>query len=342
MSLHPTDRLGDSRQKIRPPFALDPSMCFYSPQANRDALSHPRVAAWIDFLTHEWQPPKGQGTRVALLIPCTKSKPYATSREHRAINGALLAAGWEPSGTGDAPEELYQALDTGEDRALLHNGPLRKGSMSLDRIVVSEPLGMVPYPFIYSWHGEQSPATSYDDPGLFEGRGTSVSPERADSTAVDAGGGKWRWGPNERAAFVDVHNRLVDVIADTLERVRDRYAAIGAWVSPGLTHRSFLAGAEFRRAEGLPRAKRGPRGPIQLRGVLDRTPGLVTIMPTAAQLAVAKRDLSKRLARTQRSATPGAVRAVYARGDGNDTPLGLPEVLRHLTGWLEEVRTSAR
>ena len=181
MSLHPADRLPDSQQKIRAPFVLDRSMCFYSPQANRDALSHPRVEAWPEFLTKEWQPPQEPGRRIALLIPCTKSKPYSTSREHRAINGALLAAGWEPAGSGDAPEELYRVLDPGEDRALLHNGPLRKGGVYLDRIVLSEPLAMVPYPYIYWWRGEQSPGTSYDDPGLFEGGAPRC--RRSDPTA---------------------------------------------------------------------------------------------------------------------------------------------------------------
>jgi hypothetical protein len=193
---------------------------------------------------------------------------------------------------------------------------------------------MVPYTHIYKWKGEQSPATSYDDPGLFEARGTSVSPERDDCSAVDLGNGKWRWGPNERAAFAQMHNRLVDVIAATLGRVGHRYEAIGAWVSPGLTHRSFLADAALRKAEGLPASKRGPDGPVALRGALDQIPGAVTVMPTHKQLDQAKVALAKRLAREGRPNTPSAVRGIYARGDGNDTPLGLPEALKHLTRWL--------
>jgi len=335
MSLLPADRLADSRRKIRAPFELDPTLCIYSPQANLDALEHPRVKAWVRFLMHEWEPPQAGGRRLALIMPCTKYKPYSTSREHRAINGALLAAGWEPEGDSAVPAPLRSVLDAGEDPALLHVGPLRKGDVALDRIVMSEPMAMVPYPYIYEWRGEQSPATSYDDPGLFEARGTSVSPERDDCTAIDLGNGKWRWGPNERAAYVEMHNRLVDIITATLRRVRHRYAAIGAWVSPGLTHRSFLADAALRKAEGLPMTRKGPEGPIALRGVLDQLPGVVTIMPTVEQLGQAKAALAKRLAREGRSATPGAVRAVYARGDGNDTPLGLPEALDHLTAWLE-------
>jgi hypothetical protein len=131
-----------------------------------------------------------------------------------------------------------------------------------------------------------------------------------------------------------MHNHLVDVIASTLRRVGDRYEAVGAWVSPGLTHRSFLADTALRKIEGLPRTKRGPDGPRKLRGVLDQLPGAVTVMPTTDQLADAKVALAKRLAGEGRSVAPSAVRAVYARGDGNDTPLGLPEALAHLTAWL--------
>lgn len=334
-SLRPVDRFADSQRKIRVPFELDPTLCIYSPQANLDALEHPRVKAWLQFLEHEWEPPKDSGSRVALIVPCTKYKPYNTSREHRAINQALLAAGWEPEGDYPVPEPLFDVLDPEEDRRVLHVGPLRKGDVALDRIVMSEPLAMVPYEYIMEWRGEQSPATSYDDPGLFEARGTSVSPERDDCTALDLGNGKWRWGPNERASYVEMHNRLVDVIAATLLRVRDRYSAIGAWVSPGLTHRSFLADTGLRRSEELPLTKRGPDGPLELRGVLDQLPGIVAVMPTMEQLDQAKKALAERLTREGRSAGPSAVRAVYARGDGNDTPLGLPEVLEHLTAWLE-------
>ena len=195
---------------------------------------------------------------------------------------------------------------------------------------------MVPYSYIFEWDGEQSPAASYDDPGLFEGRGTSVSPERADCSAVDLGTGKWRWGPNERAAFAEMHNRLVDVIAGTLRRVGAAYDAIGAWVSPGLTHRSFMADTATRKAEGLAQSKRGPDGAVALRGVLDQLPGALALMPSLDQLDQAKAELTKRLEAEGRSTKPAAVNAVYARGDGHDTPLGLPEALVHLVTWLDQ------
>lgn len=334
-SLRPADRLADSQRKIRPPYELDSTLCLYSPQANLDALAHPKVKAWLQFLEHQWEPPRDGGRRVALIVPCTKYKPYSTSREHRAINHSLLATGWEPEGDCPIPAGLLDVLDPGEDPALLHVGPLRKGNVVLDRIVMSEPLAMVPYPYIYEWRGEQSPSTSYDDPGLFEARGTSVSPERDDCTAIDLGNGRWRWGPNERAAYVEMHNRLVDIIAGTFRRVADRYSAIGAWVSPGLTHRSFLVDTAMRKAEKLPQSKRGSDGPVRLRGVLDQLPGAITVMPTMDQLGQAKEALAGRLADEGRPTDPSAIRAIYARGDGNDTPLGLPEALEHLTAWLE-------
>ena len=334
--LLPENRLEDSQRKIRAPFELDSSLCIYSPQANRDALQHPRVSAWLEFVSEEWEPPASEGHRIALFVPCTKYKPYNTSREHRAINGALLSAGWEPTESHEIPQGLEEALDPGESLDLLNVGPLRKGNVLLDRIVMSEPLALVPYPYIYYWRGEQSPATSYDDPGLFEARGTSVSPERDDSTAVQVSKSRWRWGPNEREAFVSVHNYLADIIAKTLERVEPLYDVLAAWVSPGLTHRSFLADSAFRKEDGLAASKRGPDGTLPLRGALDSFSGAVEIMPTHEQLEEARRQLAARLRREGRDASKGSVRAVYARGDGNDTPLGLPESLQQLTGWLDD------
>ena len=275
--------------------------------------------------------------RIALLIPCTKYKPYSTSREHRAINGALLGAGWQPEGTSTAPDALSAFLGASEGSELLHNGPLRRGDVYVDRFVMSEPLSLVPYKHIYYWNGRRSPASAYDDPGLFESRGTSVSPERPDCTAIPVANGRWRWGPAERQAYVETHNRLADVIRAAVIRLAPSYAAIGAWVSPGLTHRSFLADRALRRAEGLPMSRGGTEGPVELTGVLEGAPGLVTVMPTKDQLEAARTRLAGRLRSEGRKATPAAVRAVYARGDGNDTPLGLPESLTYLTAWLEDL-----
>lgn len=331
-------RLPESARKIRAPFELDPTLCLYSPQDNRDALDHPRVAPWLRFVADEWEPTPVPGAtrRLALLLPCTKYKPYPTSREHRGINAALLAAGWGPTSGVEVPAELGAVLDADESPALLDVSPWRRGDVVLDRFVVSEPLALVPYELVWAWRGEQSPAVSYDDPGLFEARGTSVSPERDDSTAVEARPGRWRWGPAERDAYVDVHNRMAEVLGLSLARLRPFYAATVAWVSPGLTHRSFLADRALRRAEGLSASRDGIGGRRPLTGVLDSHPGLVDVLPTRAQLTEATTRLAARLAAEGRPSTPGAVRSVYARGDGHDTPLGLPETLDHLTAWLSD------
>ncbi len=337
--LNKDDRLADSASKIKAPFTVDPTMRFYSPQENVDAFDHPRVAPYLDWIANKWEPPSGS-PRLALIIPCTKSKPYSTSREHRSINGALLDAGWEPEGTGKPPEGLYDAIDEGDDPRLLDLSTMTRNGVSLDRIVVSEPLGLVPYTDVYSWQDGPSPASGYDDPGLFESRGTSVSPWRADHSATQNASGKWTWGPAEREAYVSAHNTLVDVIHTTLTRVRDRYLGVAAWTSPGLTHRSFLMGEDQRRAEGLPLTRQGTTGPCALRGVSDLTPGLVDILPTTDQLKQSRVDLAKRLKSEGRTHSPGAVRAVYARGDGHDTPLGLPELLTNLMAWIDERASS--
>lgn len=336
-ALHPRARLADSRQKIRAPFALDDTLRFYSPQANVDALTHPWVAEWLSFVQHDWTPTEipEVAARHALLVPCTKYKPYLTSREHRGINAALLSAGWRPTRPFDGPAELLAVLDDDESPDLLSTAPLIRDGVVLDRFVVSEPLALVPYEHTMTWRDAQSPATSYDDPGLFEGRGTSVSPERDDCTATPRPDGTWSWGSGEREAYAVMHNAMADALATALSRLAPSYASITAWVSPGLTHRTFLADAAFRTADGLPLSRRGLTGDVPLRGVLDAAPGLVDICPTREQISIAQGELAIRLAAEGRKSGPGSVRAVYARGDGHDTPLGLPELAAQLAIHLD-------
>lgn len=335
--LYPEARLEVSRRKIRAPFELDPSLCLYSPQANVDALSHPRVASWLTFITDEWEPLEVPGTtrRLGLLLPCTKYKPYVSSREHRAINAALLAAGWSPVWPEQPPAQLLELLEPGEDPDLLTVSPLARDGVVLDRFVVSEPLALVPYTEALYHHGQQSPASCYDDPGLFESRGTSVSPERADCTARQVPDGSWRWGPAEREAYVRMHNELATQLTTALRRLSPWYDGWTAWVSLGLTHRSFLADAGLRVDEGLPTVRRGRDGMLRLTGVLDELPGLVDVLPTRGQADAALASLGDRLRREGRPSGAGSVRSVFARGDGHDTPLGLPELLDQLIAHLD-------
>ena len=53
-------------------------------------------------------------------------------------------------------------------------------------------------------------------------------------------------------------------------------------------------------------------------------------MPTISELKLAQKQLEKRLIKEGRNFSPGSVRSSYARGDGNDTPLGLKETLEFL------------
>ena len=336
-SLLPEDRLAESRRKIRAPFALDPTLCCYSPQANVDALRHPRVVAWHEVIRHDWVPTPvpGARARLALLMPCTKYKPYFTSREHRGINAGLLAAGWVPVRPSGAPPELAEVLTPEEDLELLNEAPLVRDGVVLDRFVMSEPLALVPYELTMYLDGEPSPASAYDDPGLFEARGTSVSPERDDCTAVQRRDGTWAWGPGERAAYVQMHNVMSETMGDALARVAPHYDHLVAWTSPGLTHRSFLADAASRSADGLAASRRGLDGELPLLGVLDAHPGLVRVLPDAEQRRRARARLATRLDAEGRAHSEASVRAVFARGDGHDTPLGLPELVDELVAHLD-------
>ncbi|MCD4533572.1 hypothetical protein LRP67_05710 [Nocardioides sp. cx-169] len=288
-----------------------------------DALDHPRVASWLRYVQEEWTPSAVPGThsRIALLLPCTKMKPYFTSREHRGVNAALLGAGWRPSSAYDGPAELASALAPDESPDLLANAPLVRDGVVLDRFVISEPLALIPYEHTMylpdALGGGPSPATSYDDPGLFEGRGTSVSPEHPTFSAVPRGDGAFAWGPAERAAYAAMHQAMVEALTTTLTRLAPSYDAVLAWVSPGLTHRSFLLGV----------LDAAPTGELQS----------LEVLPTPAQKTLARERLAERLASEGRPAGAASVRSIFARGDGHDTPLGLPELAATLVTRLDEL-----
>jgi len=267
-----------ARAKPIAPYTLDERLTFFCPQENLEALDLPLVGDFHRWLMEEHDP-GGDEPAVLLLMPCQRTKPYSLSGEHRAINRALIDAGYRPTGRGDWPDEL--AVHAPED--LLSNAPLTGHGLRIDRAVLSEPFGVVPYEAIYRWRGDLTPCARYDDPGLFEGRGLGAS-WRTDSTSVEVAGGRYRWGDNERRAYVETHNRLVERIVAVLERLRDRYAVIVAYVTPTLTHRSFLVGADERRASGLPAARRVAGRRLPLVGAGDLAPGLVEVLPSGAGL----------------------------------------------------------
>lgn len=308
------------------PFTLDPTLTFYCPQENVDAFQHPAISAFHQYLRYDYQPPEIEGEAVLILYPCTKVKPYTLSKEHLEINKFLLAKGFKPSGLGDTPPELLQALPAGYSPDTLNTDPLVGNGLTIHRMVVSEPMGLAPYEHIYYWRGELSPASRYDDPGLFEHRGTAVCLWRADNTASALPNGKYRWGPAERAAYVETHNYLSELIAATLLRLRSRYRCIIGYVSPKLTHRSFLTDNNEKKANGIPLVKQTSRGREPLLGVNQRVPGLVEVIPSAAELQEIKDAVGKRLA-AQGEVSASYIQAYFASGGGGETPLILPEAL---------------
>lgn len=278
-----------ARAKPIPPYSLDEELTFFCPRENLDGLDLPAVRSFHRWLLQEYRPPAGDDPAVLLLLPGQKVKPCTLSDEHRAVNGVLLAAGFRPLARGDWPESLAGFTDP----ELLANAPLAGHGLRVDRAVVSEPFGLVPYEALYHWRGRPSPCARYDDPGLFEHRGLACT-WRADCTVVRSGG-SWRWGDAEREAFVEVHNRLGALLAAVLQRWRDRYVAVLAYVAPRLTHRSFLGDAAERRAVGLPTGRRVAGLRLPLRGVGELRPGLVTLVPDGRELAALRRDQGGRL-----------------------------------------------
>ncbi len=322
-----------SKQKPIAPYTLDATLTFYCPQENVEAFQHPDVRAFHAYMRDQYAPPQAGGKMVALLLPCTKSKPYSMSKEHLDINHYLLRQGFEPVGEPDYPLALLQALPNSYPQAVLHNGLLKRDGLAIHRIVVSEPMGLVPYDHIYHWRGKPSLAARYDDPGLFEHRGTSVGLWRSDHTAVPISGGKYRWGNAEKAAYAEAHNFLSKLITAVLTRTQASYTRIVGYASPKLTHRSFLSSKEEKSAAGIVRFKRTDQGRIDLIGVNDHNPGLVEVVPSPEDLAEIMERLTKRLMALP-GMTPGAVRSYFASGGGGVTPLILPESLeileRHL------------
>lgn len=316
------NRVRAAHAKITPPFTLDEALTFFCPQENIDALDHPAVRGLHQHMVTQYEPPPYGEKAVMLMLPCTKTKPYSVSAEHRAINRYLLDIGFQPAQESAYPPQLASALPAGVEPSVLNNSILRRDGLSLHRFVVSEPMALVPYEFIYTYDGHPSPAARYDDPGLFEHRGTSVCPWRSDFTGKKAAQG-YRWGDNEKSAYVDMHNRLVDLIAAMLTRFGDAYVARLAYVSPKLTHRSFFTSVEEKRKAGLVQGRRTSLGLLRLRGVNDSRPGWVRCIPDEVEIDAILARLAERLP----GRTPRQIKGSFATGGGGVTPLVLPETL---------------
>jgi hypothetical protein len=335
-------RILESRQKIESPFALDETLCLYSPQDNVEALTHPRIADWLRFIQHDYTPKLPPSRRrVLLLMPCTKTKPYPFSSEHKHINQRILEAGFHPTERLFLPQQLRARLDEKFDEDVLNLSPLIDGQGTIvHRVVISEPMALVPYEHIVDYQGKPSPATAYDDPGLFENRGNAVSPWRADCTAVTLSPTRWQWGDEERRHYVLMHNAMAEAIATMIARVAQHYTDIVSWVAPGLTHRSFILAREERGANKVAAWRRVGTDRFGLIGANDRLPSERNIecLPTRQQCADAIRALASRLGVTAEHA-----KGFYARGGADATPLALPELLDVLVARLrgEAVRAGA-
>jgi hypothetical protein len=266
-------------------------------------------------------------------MPCTKTKPYPASSEHQSINQYLFDAGFTPIGDVALPNALLPLLLPGISPQALNLSLLSDGKGTVvHRMVISEPLGIVPYEHIAEFAGKASPASAYDDPGLFENRGNAVSPWLPNSTAVQVSPTRWKWGDAERHHYVLMHNAMAKIIAATIARIGDGYTDRISWVSPGLTHRSFVVGREQRSAHQVAASRRVGDKRLDLVGANDLLPAPLAIecLPTLDHCGAAVRHLADRLGVDVKQAT-----GVYARGGANATPLALPEMLAFLRERLQ-------
>ena len=236
----------ESALKIESPFQLDETLCLYCPQDNVNSLTHPRIAEWLDFIQNDYEPELPEAERrVLLFMPCTKTKPYPFSTEHLAINQRLLDEGYRPiRGDRICRRNCRRGSNRHFSPEVLNLSPLINGRGTIvHRMVISEPMAVVPYEHIAEFRGKPSPAVAYDDPGLFENRGNAVSPWRPDSTAVRMSATRWKWGDEERRQYVVMHNEMARILAKVVARIGRNYTDVISWVAPGLTHRSFVLAA---------------------------------------------------------------------------------------------------
>ena len=332
-------RVLESTLKIEKPFQLDETLCLYSPQDNVDSLTHPRIAEWLDFIQNDYEPELPEAEhRVLLFMPCTKTKPYPFSSEHMAINQRLLDEGYRPVRPNYLPQELLARLDPQFSPDVLNLSPLADGQGTVvHRMVISEPMAVVPYEHIVEFDGKPSPAVAYDDPGLFENRGNAVSPWRPDSTAVRMSATRWKWGDEERRQYVTMHNEMARILANVVARIAPNYTDVISWVAPGLTHRSFVIGRDERPFHHVATSRMVGGKRIELIGANDHLSPKYRIdcLPLSDDCKLAIERLSRRLNISIPKAT-----AIYARGGDNATPLALPELLDVLVQRLAGARAN--
>lgn len=332
-----SDYIPESEEKIKSPFELNPELTLYCPQENVEALEHPQVREFQDHIRSEYTPPEPVRDRTSILLmyPCTKTKPYLLSDEHLNINKHLLEQGWEPVNSPEIPEGLFDHLSEEYGEQLLETGPLTRDGVVVHRAVLSEPMGLVPYDLVYSFKGEPSPVSRYDDPGLFEHRGNTVCFWRDDATGEKKENGSWKWGPNERKAYAKIHNSLVEHLIAVFDRLDSYYEKLIGYVSPKMTHRSFLSSKDEKRQFGLPLAKQTNNGRVELHGVNDKRNKPIEIVPNDDEINSLLKHLKSRLEEEKgENLTDQQVKGYYGTAGGRATPLVLPETLSILNKHL--------
>ena len=233
--------------------------------------------------------------------------------------------GYRPSRRSYLPQELLARIEPPFSPEVLNLSPLVDDNGTVvHRMVISEPMAVVPYEHIVEFRGKPSPAVGYDDPGLFENRGNAVSPWRPDSTAMRVSATRWKWGDEERRQYVVMHNEMARILANVVARIGRNYTDVISWVAPGLTHRSFVLARGERALHHVLTSRKVGAKRIELVGANDHLPTELRIaclpLPDDCKNAIAR--LSRRLDIDLARAT-----AIYARGGVNATPLALPELL---------------
>ncbi len=241
-----------------PPYTLDEQLTFFCPQENLEALGPAGRAVLPGTGCSPSTSPSTAPSPAVLLLPCQAVKPYTLSPEHRAVNAALAGAGYLPEGArrlaGGARRAARcgPALQRAAARKRLPHRPGRalravrrralRGDLPLARRALAP-----------------APATTIRGCSSTAGWAAPGAPTRRAPGAAAHGTG----ATNERVAFAATHNRLSDLMARELTRLAPHYAAIVAYIAPGLTHRSFLSGARERKAgrtaQAPVRRQRAPR-----------------------------------------------------------------------------------
>jgi len=320
-----------SKGKMVFPYELEESLTLYCPQENIEAIDLPLITDHLQHMLNDYVPPiSGPGT-ILLLLPCTKAKPYTISAEHKYINRFLFEEGFEPVDDAIYPQELKEQIGD-QEMHLLNNSILKRKNIYIHRMVVSDlPTVLVPYEYIYYYQDDLSVFSRYDDPGLFEHRGNTVCVWREDCSGIKRGK-KYRWGPLEKSAYVKVHNIHAEAMAGVLSKLSTQYEKIIAYVTPKMTHRSFLADVSEKKEVGLPLFRITVNGREHFVGVNDLHPSLVKIIPSWKELSLITDNLRNRLGFATQDLTK--VKTYFATGGGIATGLVLPETLSVLANHL--------